>query len=779
MRRSAMRLATAVGVLGVAGGAGLAGATEERDGSAYHATANPDEPDRLRSMRQVVERLIVTARKREELPQQVPVAVTAFRAEELQGANRDRRLEDLQGRVPSLIFDTAVGFSSAQRLVLRGLGEGDPTPTSDPGVGVYVDGIYLARSTGLALTPFDVERVEVLRGPQGTLFGKNTTGGAINVFTRKPELDFGGEVSLRVGNFDTVESRAALNLPLVAERAMLRVSLASATSEGYVKNAFTGDDLADNKLLGGRAQLLLFPSDDVEVLLGYGYSRENRSPLGGKCVVLGPGKGLGGLVARQSGALDACRRDAARSELKIASDFDSARDSLITQSATAHVTWDITPDLTLLSLTGFRRTDNDRFGDLDFTPVALLQSADDRGREQADQWSQELQLTGRAWNDRLRYVTGLYALRDGVDSLDSATLGFLPVSARRIAENPLATRNDLEVDNWSYAIYGQTVYALTPRLDLTLGARFTAERKRVKREVSRQECRAGASERNCAALRRLPLDFSGFERSARFSNVSPMASLSYAWSPRVLVYASYGSAFLSGGFQGRARQASDTNELDPQDLKTYEIGLKSTFLEDRLLLNASYFYNILEDSRISFTSGTDALGLPGVSERNAARTVIRGGEVELGVVPSDGLQLGASIGVLRSEFEKFSDDVPDRSIGANTPPGTPNYTMSFTADYTRPLAGGTLALHTAWSHRGTMQSDAQATKALEAGKVGVLDGRIAWTMPDGRTELSAYGTNLLDRRYFTNGVSLADSLGLGARFFAPPRRYGIEIRRRF
>jgi outer membrane receptor protein involved in Fe transport len=148
-------------------------------------------------------------------------------------------------------------------------------------------------------------------------------------------------------------------------------------------------------------------------------------------------------------------------------------------------------------------------------------------------------------------------------------------------------------------------------------------------------------------------------------------------------------------------------------------------------------------------------------------------------VPSPGLQLGASIGVLRSKFEKFSKNVPDRSIGANTPPGTPNYTMGFTADYTRPLAGGVLALHTSWSHRGTMQSDAQATKQLEASKVGVLDGRIAWTMPDGRTELSAYGTNLLDRRYFATGVSLADSLGLGARFYAPPRRYGIEIRRRF
>ena len=251
------------------------------------AKLNEDAPgSRARPI--TIEQLTVTARKREEKLLETPVAVTAISRAELKDLNV-RRIQDIMGQVPNLALDATGDTSNGARINLRGVGNGDSIASDDPGVGLYVDGVYLARAQGALIPLMDIDRVEILRGPQGTLFGKNTIGGAINVITTKPELtQFGGEASVRGGNYDLFESRVTLNVPLVPEKMAARFGFASATRDGFVKNKSTGSDLDDEKLLAFRAQLRMVPSDSLEINLSADHTLEDRKPQGFKCKVTNP-----------------------------------------------------------------------------------------------------------------------------------------------------------------------------------------------------------------------------------------------------------------------------------------------------------------------------------------------------------------------------------------------------------------------------------------------------------------------------------------------------------
>ena len=277
-----------------------------------------------------------------------------------------------------------------------------------------------------------------------------------------------------------------------------------------------------------------------------------------------------------------------------------------------------------------------------------------------------------------------------------------------------------------------------------------------------------------------PDSFTGFERSARFDEITPSAKIAYAFSPALLFYASYSKGFQSGGFDGRAASLADTKELENQVVTAYEAGIKSTWLDDRVIMNATYFYNILEKgTRIPVARITES-GQLAQSQGLNATALVRGGEFELTMLPLEGLQLTSSLGVQRGEI---NDSAATRMAGLprNSPlPIVPNYTMNFGLNYTRPIGRyGTLGLNTSWSHRGALQPTIQDTDEIAVGKTGLLDGRIAYELPDGQTEIAAFGTNLLDRRYSFAGFSSEDSFGFGVRFFGPPRMYGVEVRRTF
>jgi iron complex outermembrane recepter protein len=738
----------------------------------------------------LVQEMIITARKREESAQRVPLSVTPYAARDLAARNM-RKLESLDSHVPSLLVTTSTGTANSARVALRGIGQGEPTSSADPAVGVYVDGVYLSRFQGELMTLFDVDRVEVLRGPQGTLFGKNTIGGAVNLITAKPKFEFGGNAEVRFGNFDTIESRFALNVPLIPEKAAMRFSLATATRDGYTKNRVNGDEYSDNKMLGGRVQLLALPGEDLEVMLSAERTREDRKPQGSECVFLGRRGGTGGFIASHPslGFREACLEDQRGDEFDFASDVTYAEDRLETTGTSAKVTWDVAPDLTLTSISAWRRQQTRLLADLDGTSLPLFQDQFGGGGDTQDQWSQEVQLTGRTASGRVRYVAGVFAFSERAHERDFQAGGFFVQGPDgRPLLNPDPARTDLaigrlpfsqrriKVDNSSLAAYGQFTWSITSQLDLTVGLRRTVERKRVQRRTGFVSCPAFA---DICPVGGSPVELPFFDSAARFGDWSPMLSLAYAPSRQLLFYANYSTGFRSGGFNGLATRQVDTVEVEPENLTSYEIGVKSAFFADRMRLNASGYYNIVDDLRIPFTDVGRITGLPALTQANADRVLMRGGEIELAVLPVPDLQLSADIGILRAEYARFSD-APSQLSENERLPDSPNYTMTFAAAYSRPLGRlGDLSTRLEWVHRGSNLSDFQGTDALEVSKVGLMNGRVALALPDGRTEIAVFGSNLLDRRYFDNGVSFDEAFGYALRYYAPPRLYGIELRRSF
>ncbi len=772
-------------------------AQENDDGdAAFRAEARATQP-----FNKMVQTLVVTARKAEERQQQVPVALTTLTTEEIDQANV-RRLNEIQNLVPNLQLDNGQGQANSARITLRGLTETQDVSTNDPVVGVYVDGVYRPRLQGSLLALYDIERVEVLRGPQGALFGKNTIGGAINITTRQPEFEFGGQAELRVGNFDTLESRFSLNLPLVPEKAAARISLSTATRDGYIKNTLNGDEYQDNKSLGGRFQLTLLPREDVEVNLAFEANRDNRKGFGAKCKLAGEGFDFGNLFV--NGVLpdgsglpfrEQCANEDRTDELKVANDLSGTKDDLSSQGYSARVTWDVTPDLTITSISSFRNQDIETLFDADSSPSNIIQFQNDGGGDNQRALSQEFQLTGITGSGRLRYVAGVFYLSEDISERSYFGLGFEPVTDEmgeflfaddgRLMLQEASTLNvdRLKVRNRSLAAYGQGTYSLTERLDLTVGARLTKDFKRVRSDQRVAACRSGPVGDPCRLGGLLgqgnqgPGSFDGFERSGRFDDISPSVSLAYAFNPEVLVYASYNEGFQSGGFNGSAASEDETDDLENEELVAYELGLKSTWLGGRVVFNAAGFYNILtEGTRVPlFTLENGQLAESSVLDVGAT---VLGGEVEVGLLPMQGLQLRASLGAQKGELDDFQAGRANGLSEARLP-AVPNVTMNFTVDYERELFNfGTLGLRTSWTHRGKQNPDIQGRRELDVGKYGLLDGRVSLELPDGQTEIAAYGTNLLDRRYFIGGFTAAD-FGFVNRFFGPPRFYGVEVRRRF
>jgi iron complex outermembrane receptor protein len=771
-----------------------------------------------------IEELVVTARKRAENLLDTPVAVTAFSASRIQEFDI-RRIEDITSHVPNLAYDASVDSSIASRVQLRGVGNGDSIATDDPGVGVYLDGVYLARAQAGLLAVVDVDRIEVLRGPQGALFGKNTIGGAVNIIPVAPDLSSrGGEAEIRVGNYDLFESRVSLNLPLIPERAAARFSFASTTRDGFTSNK-VGTDLDDDKLLAFRAQLRVLPTDDLEINLALDHALEDRKPQGVKCKVVNPfpfgtnadtrpdlvpfatrfrsaptAAGLAQqagvtnpaqqLANLQSGAnpfLEACAQDELRDNRTVASDQSSQEEDLRTIGTSSVINWDMADGLTLKSISSWRRQELDSSRDFDATPLTFLHvSAVNAGRFQSDQISQEVQLLGIGLRGRLRYLLGAFALIDKTNNRFYPSAGFgqsfiVPApTPTGFTLLPQALRSSrLKTRNTTYAGFGQGTYAITDSLRATLGLRVTTERKQVRRDDQCQTAGILCPNGN---------DFLfGFEGSTRSKDLSPMATIQYALSDTANVYLSWGRSFKSGGFNGRVDTPDLTDDFEDERLTTYELGFKSLLWDTRVSVAGAIYDSIYEEIQLSVNRPSELTGVNQTFVTNAGEARIRGAELEARILLMPGLELGTTIGVTNARFTSF--DTPAPSLGSSQIQddpkdrqlqNTPAYTMNFGVSYEVPLGSfGSVRARTDWTHTGRSGTDTDDTPVLRKGKHGELDARLTWLLPDGDTEVVMFGSNLLDREYVTNGIDLGSTIGHALLIYNEPRTYGMAIRRRF
>ncbi|MEP7247321.1 MAG: TonB-dependent receptor, partial [Gammaproteobacteria bacterium] len=579
-----------------------------------------------------VQEITVTARRREETLQTTPVAVTALSGDALEVRGAES-VDALSQYVPNLQFDGAAALSGGAynaTIFIRGIGQNDFAIFSDPGAAMYVDGVYLGRSIGGIMDAIDLERVEVLRGPQGTLFGRNTIGGAVNIISRPPTDELGGEVAATTGRFNRFDVHGTLNLPL-SDRFLTRWTVSRLTQDGYAKRLTDGAGLGDKDSLVGRAQALWKATDNLNISLAADGTRvrQNSAPLTLINVTATGTPFLNlynALVAPNLGIIAPNGARTVNSSWTTG-DIDTTWagaptvNDLDTRGTALTVDWNVGRGVSLKSISAYRNLDALFIRDGDNTPFTYRETMN--GDEQ-HQFSQELQLSGVSFGDRLNWLFGVYYFDENATEHGKANLAIGTFSAlqalvlpagttwcglpganpRPIASCPPPLRfggagnpNNIGVDvgvnlftrvaNESTAYFGQGTYKLTDRLSTTFGLRWTQDRKRLQL-IHRREA-SGA----------YVVGAPGTQDTFRddWSQLTPKLGLEFQASPDALFYASYAKGYKSGGFNGRPLSGIQEvlTPYDPETVKSYEVGAKTGWFERRVTANLALFYNDYKD----------------------------------------------------------------------------------------------------------------------------------------------------------------------------------------
>ncbi|MCX9147800.1 TonB-dependent receptor [Erythrobacter sp. WG] len=608
--------------------------------------------------------IVVTARRREERLIDVPVAVTAFDQADLQRIQAID-LSGIQAAAPNLNLVQGRGSAASANIFIRGLGQPDALQTFDPAVGVYVDGVYLSRIQGALLGLFDVERIEVLRGPQGTLYGKNTTGGAISIVSRKPDL---GELkaagSALYGRFDQIVLNGYVSAPLVTDKAALSLAGQWDKRDGIVTDPRTGRRYNDRDSLTLRGILRVQPTERLELIASGDYNRQrNALTLGYPTAPLlrtNFATGAQQLVPAQPYG---------RYDFRASTSFRGNEGQRLNHwgaSLTANL--ELSDAITLTSITAWRKLEPDLFIDIDASQAELgdvFVGIDQR------QFSQELQLK---WDtERFRGVFGLFYLNETIASNQLAfandlfAFGALPLTFLR-------TINDRQ-NTKSYAAFGQATYDLTDAFSITAGLRYTKEDRTYDRFTTTSS--------TLATLNNLTFRFPGslpaplnVDNDISFDAWTPSLTLSYKPSANAQIYASAARGFKSGGFNGRANGLADLtlvvngqNQLvtsfAPETVWTYETGAKASFLGGRVYLAGNVFYSDFKNFQARVGGG--AVGVFPVL--NAGRMSIWGAEVEMVVKPTTAWTVRSSLGYLDAQYDEFNDGRRAPAFSCN-PTGT-------------------------------------------------------------------------------------------------------------
>jgi iron complex outermembrane receptor protein len=446
-----------------------------------------------------LEEVVVTARKREESLQEVPVAISAFTAQTMESLGI-RNMRDFDGLVPGLnLGGGGNGVKGDGNAYIRGVGQRETQVTTDSGVGIYLDDVYIGRASGALLDAVETQSVQVLRGPQGTLFGKNTTGGAILYTSIKPSSEFGGTAKGTYGNLDRKDASLAIDIPLIEDKLLSRLSLATINRDGYIENDLDGTQYSDEDRDMVVGQLRWLPTDALIVDLNLNYTRINQKPLGQKCKWLGdelaaagfPNQGsLEGIYNALSpvSVKEYCERSGEDLPIDKFQGEQNGRSQIFyqgvykvdTSMAASTVSWEINDQLQLKSITAFRRTQQKADEDLDGMEAVIIGRVAPQYNN-TDQFSQEFQFIGTALDERLNYTLGTYAFYEKTkDDWLQDFAGYVEYST--VLNSIMLARSNLterETENTAYAAFSQGDYHIRENLILTLGLRYTWEERKT------------------------------------------------------------------------------------------------------------------------------------------------------------------------------------------------------------------------------------------------------------------------------------------------------------
>lgn len=704
-----------------------------------------------------VAEVVVTAQRRAERLQDAPIAITAVDATALQ-ARSVTSLTALATFAPNLSATTGSLGGNYANFFIRGVGEVSQTGASEAGVALYINGVYLARTNGADLANLDIARIEILRGPQGTLFGKNTAGGAINVITAQPSDAFGGAVSLTAGSRRLAEFKGHVTGPL-AEGLNGRLSVNARTRDGYGRNIATGSRFGDDRTLNTRAALRWDPSAEVNVTLEGDITRSTGSSTLNQLAAVGD---LGLYPAGYA-------RNVITRGYRTHSGYNQDQ-TLEVGGVTLTGEWTITPAATLKSITAVRKLRHESGTDFDGGPDAVI---DEGFYTRQHQISQELQLGGKALAGRLDWVAGAYYFREKDDQA-IPLFAFTPVAINQVAA--YRTRN--------VSAFAQGTYRLNDVLSLTAGVRYTHERKRQAAEGYLFTQRDVFYDLDIKTALNPPADLRGFVTLPygvlrnSWESFTPRLTLDAKLTRDLLLYATVSEGFKSGGFNtpqsGNGRLAS----YDPETLTNYEVGLKAEGFDRRVRLNLAAFHVRYKDLQLYLVRTVN--GALVIQTENAARARIYGAEGELTVIPVRGVQLDAAVGYLDTKYLELNANAMAAGIALSDPlPQAPEFSASLGGQYTYVMgSGATLVARLDYSYKSKYYFFA-AANPLESQPVhAVLNARISYELPSG-LRISAFAKNLTQTYYFN---FRQDSLGVfdGANQWpAEPRNYGVQISRRF
>lgn len=778
----------------------------------------------------VFEEVVVTARKREEAAQSVPIPITALSGDMLETRNI-RDITEVQNLSPNTDISSSSVNNSATQVYIRGIGQVNWSSTQDPKIGIYVDGVYLSRPQGGLLDLMDVERVEVLRGPQGTLFGRNTTAGLIQIVTNEPAGERSFDIQAGAGSDGHQTWGFTYNQPLTDSLAA-RFAVYGKKTDGFTKNAITGKDRGNEDALSYRASFL-WELDNYSARLTYDHFEADERGQLGSCRFIAPESGAdaGGLlrVANIFGIYDTLKNNCRNTSRDVS--FDTANDEGLESDVDAYA---LTQSYDfgwaeLNSITSYREVDNFN-GTWGWVmgngPGAnFLEVLDNHGEHEI--FSQELRLSGST--DRFDWVVGAYVFKEDSDETVGAPL-FRGVGAPSPADWPLfhaptgamnpdgspqifgniavgtatfgSRQQGYVVTNRNQAFFAEGTYGINDQLDLTIGARYTED----EREFLRWQTLYDGSFDPTYFCPGMPTvePFPGVILPASdrcyqevdYDETTVRVILSYQFNPDVMFYGSFSEGYSSGGFNQDVRM----RPYLPENSENWELGAKTLLLNGRLRLNGTVFYNSYENQQL--TVGRLVDGQPTADLINAQEATLQGLEVELLARLTNQLSVTVTAGYLEGEYDKFT--VEDNVVDPLTLQGSiverdlshvnfgnngdeMSLDISFLHQAELPL-GGSLSTSIGFSFTDDRYYTLMNTPSSMADSYWLTDARITWHLDNGNTSLSLWGTNLADEEYVGNMINQAGdveiggsdpSLGMVADYWGDPRRWGLEVRHSF
>jgi iron complex outermembrane receptor protein len=793
-----------------------------------------------------LEEIIVTAQRKVSSLQDTPMSIEAFNEEQLQ-LRGIGGVEDLASNVPNMVIEPHPLSNTTLRITIRGVGITDSQVTQDPAVGIYLDGVYLARSVGLALDLADIERMEVLRGPQGVLYGRNSTGGAVNILTKRPDPSiFRMDHKLTMGDRNLFVGKSSFNMPLGDDFA-IKLALLAKHSDGFVENTGEGEDFGDRKALGLRFDARWLAADALTVDYGYDYTDleyvnymfqgvllpqtqhglaeffkpyavANSVYSSRRLDQLASGAPMEASNARVSGHTLTLAQQFESLELKYIGAYRELEDSQYPDLAGGGGANGYRIDLNVYDSAAARLANGGQP-----TPLVIPTSYQ-------EQWSHELQINGTAWDDRISYIAGLYYFTEegGEDGgplhhIQSATvdpqqsdvlLDLLPPALRALLQNNALPRLSAYWDynygirNKAYAAYGQLSFrpdAIDRRLNFTVGLRASRDdRYAIKDFIQRQYLEVRLADASLAAVP-VPAaiagsadDFVGVEARSTYDNISPSATVEFELTKMATTYLSYSTAYKSGGFNlrdpqvsGASGPASDgtsygfgfSEGFKPERVSSWELGLKSEWLQRALRLNGAAFYSDYADMQTNFMiSGT----ISDTKARNAGKARMTGFELEGTFIPVESLILGLQYGYLDAQVLEVIDLNGNNVAHLYPFIAAPPHSGVLFADWTvaRP-AWGDLRAYLNWSYIGdrkgfVITEERRGLTAIDG--YGLLNARLmANGIPVGRQgtlDIALWGKNLLDKEFELTAI---DNLPQADRavVWGDPRTVGIDFIYRF